>query len=188
MTAAGLAGGIAAEAIAADQAGNVVISGADNCVPPRSGASGAGSGSLRGLGTFYGQQMTAGDVYTIAGNGIDRNSGDGGLAAKAGLADPEGLAIDGAGNIAVIVDPYTTEGRALVRVKIAARSGTFYGRKMTAGHIYTIAGRRPHRPRGRRPGHPGEPQPTGSGSPSGPACNLLIDDSGHGRIRSVTRA
>jgi hypothetical protein len=28
-------------------------------------------------GTFYGQQMTAGDIYTVAGSGVDGFSGDG---------------------------------------------------------------------------------------------------------------
>ena len=90
-------------------------------------------------GTFYGQQMTAGDIYTIAGNGTAGYSGDGGPATKASLSEPEELAIDKAGNIAVIVDPYDTSGTDVVRM-IAARSGTFYGKKMTAGDIYTIAG------------------------------------------------
>ena len=83
--------------------------------------------------------MTAGDIYTIAGNGTAGYSGDGGPATKASLSEPAELAIDSAGNIAIIVDPFNTDGTDVVRM-IAARSGTFYGKKMTAGDIYTIAG------------------------------------------------
>jgi hypothetical protein len=175
--------GVAALAMAADPAGNLVIADGDNCEPPRSGYQGCRVRVVAGAsGAFYGQHMTAGDVYTIAGNGTDGNSGDGGLAAKAGLADPEGLAIDGAGNIAVIVAPYDTNTEVWM---IAARSGTFYGRKMTAGDIYSIAG-------GGTIVGDGGPAiramlNTPLGIAIGPAGNLLIDDSGHGRIRSVSR-
>ena len=100
-------------------------------------------------GRFYGQQMTAGHLYTIAGNGHTSYSGDGSLATRAQLSpfacliqsvefgpcsDPAGLAVSGNGNI-VIAD--TANNR--VRV-IAARDGVFYGLGMTARHIYTVAG------------------------------------------------
>jgi NHL repeat len=51
-------------------------------------------------GTFYGQAMTAGDIYTIAGNGTSGFSGDGGPAASAELLQPEGVAVD-AGNVLI---------------------------------------------------------------------------------------
>ncbi len=35
-------------------------------------------------GTFYGQQMTAGDIYTVAGTGTAGYTGDGGPAAAPG--------------------------------------------------------------------------------------------------------
>jgi hypothetical protein len=178
--------GIAPEAIAADPAGNVVISDADSCVPPRSGDVGCQVRVVAGTaGTFYGQQMTAGDIYTIAGNGTAGYSGDGGPATKASLSEPAELAIDSAGNIAVIVDPFNTDGTDVVRM-IAARSGTFYGKKMTAGDIYTIAGG------GSVLGDGGAATRAALNTPLGiaigPAGNLLIADSGHGRVRSVTRA
>src|SRR5439155_418716 len=40
-----------------------------------------------------------GDIQTVAGNGIADFSGDGGLAASAALHSPEGVFVDGAGNI-----------------------------------------------------------------------------------------
>jgi hypothetical protein len=84
-------------------------------------------------GTFYGQSMTAGDSYTIAGNGKDGFSGDRGLATAAELNQPYGIAVDGNGST-VIAD----QTNGWVRVAAAA-TGTFYGQAMTAGDIYTIA-------------------------------------------------
>jgi hypothetical protein len=78
--------------------------------------------------------MTAGHVYTIAGTGTQGFAGDGGPAAKAELGAPSGVAVDPAGNL-VVTDSFNQR----VRV-IALRSGTFYGRAMTAGDIYTVAG------------------------------------------------
>ncbi len=85
-------------------------------------------------GTLYGQKMTTGDIYSVAGDGTAGFSGDGGPATKAELSRPGGVTVDAAGNL-LIAD--TRNGR--VRV-VAATSGTFYGQRMTAGHIYTIAG------------------------------------------------
>ena len=85
-------------------------------------------------GRFFGQTMTAGDVYTIAGSGGSgilrrrRARGQG----QAGLPD---RGRDRSHGNVLIAD---TEN-ARVRV-IAATTGTFYGRKMTSGRIYTIAG------------------------------------------------
>jgi len=84
-------------------------------------------------GTHFGIAMTAGDVYTIAGTGTSGYSGDGGPAAKAAVG-PETVTLDAAGNL-VLAD--TSNNR--VRV-VAVRTGTFYGQKMIAGDIYTIAG------------------------------------------------
>jgi hypothetical protein len=83
-------------------------------------------------GTFYGQRMKAGYIYTIAGNGSPTFSGDGGPARAAGLSSVYGLSVDRAGDIFV-------DGQTRIRM-IAARSGTYFGRTVTAGDIYTIAG------------------------------------------------
>jgi hypothetical protein len=85
-------------------------------------------------GTFYGRAMTAGDIYTLAGDGTPGFSGDGGPATTAELGDPAGVAFDGNGNL-LIADT----GNNRIRV-VAAATGTFYGRAMTAGDIYTLAG------------------------------------------------
>lgn len=57
-------------------------------------------------GTFFGQSMTAGDIYTVAGNGngCTNNSGilscgDGGPATSANLINPQGAWADGFGNL-----------------------------------------------------------------------------------------
>ena len=87
-------------------------------------------------GRFYGQAMTAGNIYTIAGTGGRKGStGDGGPATQASIG-AQGVAVDAAGN-AVITDFGNTSAR--IRV-VAATTGTFYGQAMTTGDIYTIAG------------------------------------------------
>ncbi len=57
-------------------------------------------------GTFYGQAMKAGDIYTIAGTGTAGYSGDGGPGASAALSGPGGVTTDPAGNV-VIADTGT---------------------------------------------------------------------------------
>ncbi len=68
-------------------------------------------------GTFYGQAMTAGDIYTVAGTGSPGFSGDGGPATAAELQLPNTATVDGAGNL-VIADFYNNR----IRV-VAATSG-----------------------------------------------------------------
>ncbi len=158
------------EGSAADGAGNLVV--ADT-----------GNNRIRvvagGTGTFYGQAMTAGDIYTVAGNGSGGFSGDGGAATSATLSVPRDVTVDGAGNL-VIADT----GNAAIRV-VAARTGTFYGRRMTAGDIYTVAGTG-------SPGFSGDGGPATSATlfdPSGVAVdrsgNLVIADFLNFRVRVV---
>jgi len=105
-------------------------------------------------GTFYGQAMTAGDIYTVAGKGGQRFTGDGGPATAAQLDQPGAVKVDGAGNV-VIGDGHNFR----VRV-VAARTGTFYGVAMTVGDIYTVAGN-------------GTARYSGDG---GPASHAQLDD------------
>jgi trimeric autotransporter adhesin len=130
-------------------------------------------------GTFYGQAMTAGDIYTVAGNGNQGYSGDGGPATAAALYYPESVAVDHAGNL-VIAD----HGNQRIRV-VAAKTGTFYGQAMTAGDIYTIAGN------GQR-GYSGDGGPATAAKFSYPQFvavdatgNVVIADAGNNRIRVV---
>ena len=131
-----------------------------------------------GTGTFYGQAMTAGDIYTIAGTGAKGFSGDGGPATGAKLSFPTGLTVDGAGNI-VFADRENNR----VRV-VAERTGTFYGQAMTAGDIYTVAGTGTS-------GFSGDGGPATSAEvvPSGTtldaAGNLVIADTFNNRVRVI---
>ena len=65
--------------MAFDSAGNLLISGISE-VRAVAGAT----------GTSYHQAMTAGDIYTIAGNGTYGYTGDGGAAPSAELRQPKG--------------------------------------------------------------------------------------------------
>jgi hypothetical protein len=132
-----------------------------------------------GAGTFYGQAMTAGDIYTVAGSGTFGFSGDGGPATAAELGSPGQTAVDGAGNL-VIAD----SGNNRVRV-VAAGAGTFYGQAMTPGDIYTVAGSGTF-------GFSGDGGPALSAGLSRPqgvavdaAGDLLVVDAGSNRIREV---
>jgi DNA-binding beta-propeller fold protein YncE len=65
-------------------------------------------------GTFYGQAMTAGDIYTVAGTVVPGFSGDGGPATSAGLRAPIGVAVDSKGDV-LIADAFNNRVR-MVRV------------------------------------------------------------------------
>ena len=130
-------------------------------------------------GTFYGVAMTAGDIYTVAGNGTVGFAGDGGPATSADLSGPESVAVDGSGNLVI-----SDTGNGRVRV-VAATSGTFYGIAMTAGDIYTVAGNG-------RFGFGGDRGPATSAELADPqgvgadgAGNLVIADSFNNRVRVV---
>jgi sugar lactone lactonase YvrE len=156
--------------VAADQAGNAVIADTGNNVIRVVAAK---------TGTFYGKAMTAGDIYTVVGDGYAGFSGDGGPAAKARISSPSQLAVDAAGNLVI-----AASGNGRIRV-VAAKSGTFYGVHMTAGDIYTVAGGAPF-------GFSGDGGPaTKAGiAPGGVALNgvgdLVIADTANYRIRLVS--
>src|SRR4029077_1091683 len=86
-----------------------------------------------GTGTFYGKAMTAGHMYTVAGNGVNGFSGDGGPAGSDELSSPGAVTVDAAGNL-VIADTENSRIRVM-----PGSTGTFYGQAMTAGNIYTVA-------------------------------------------------
>ena len=84
-------------------------------------------------GTFYGQKMTVGDIYPIAGLGTKTGNGvpaiDSNLQAAA-------VALDHDGNILVATGETGHPNAAVV--VIAAKTGAFYGQKMIKGDIYSV--------------------------------------------------
>ncbi|MNK94750.1 NHL repeat protein [compost metagenome] len=106
--------------LAADAAGNLFVADVNlliRMIPATSG-------------TYFGQSMVAGYVYTLVGT---RNGGDvteGALATSSRSGDLRRLTLDGAGNLLFI----TYYGiRMIPRV-----SGTYYGKAMTANHVYKL--------------------------------------------------
>src|SRR5262249_61264832 len=88
-----------------------------------------------GSGTFYGQPMTLGHIYTVAGvRPYSRLMQDSWLALRVQLGEQSAIAVDSHGN--VIAADWNAD-RVYV---IAGQTGTFYGRAMTSGHYYLIAG------------------------------------------------
>jgi sugar lactone lactonase YvrE len=135
-----------------------------------------------GTGEFYGQPMTAGDIYTVAGNGTMGFAGDGGPATAAALGIPEGVSVDPSGNL-LIADSFNNR----VRV-VAAKTGTFYRRAMTAGDIYTVAGNGTQ-------GFAGDGGPATAAEIYAPvgvlrddAGNLVLTDAGNNRVRVVAES
>ena len=85
-------------------------------------------------GTFYGVSMTTGEIYLVAGGGVGSSTGTGNLATGFGLTNPDGLAIDGAGNLVV-----SDFGNDQVYV-VANNTAEDFGQMMSAGDIYLLAG------------------------------------------------
>jgi YD repeat-containing protein len=135
-------------------------------------------------GTQWGQAMTAGDIYAVAGNpavaGTGGSAGDGGPATSADLNNPIGVTVDSAGDL-YIADTFNNR---LQEVPVA--SGTQWGQSMTAGDMYTVIN---------------SPMTAGSGGDGGPAAaaglnwpgpvtfdpagNMLIPDALDGKVREV---
>jgi RHS repeat-associated protein len=137
-------------------------------------------------GQSWGQSMTAGDIYTVAGNsgGTSGDSGDGGLATSGLLSIPQGLAVDAAGDL-IIADT----GNEQVRM-IPVATGTYYGQKMTKNDIYTLAGSTAG-----TAGYGGDGGPSTASllyTPIGlavdPAGDVYIADGHNDRIREIANA
>ena len=78
--------------------------------------------------TYFGQVMTANDMYTIAGSkaGTSGHTGDGGAATSALLNGPETVTLDSTGNL-YIAD--SSNNRVQMVPKVSA---TYFGQVMTA--------------------------------------------------------
>ncbi|MGO9899079.1 MAG: InlB B-repeat-containing protein [Solirubrobacteraceae bacterium] len=129
--------------------------------------------------------MTKGDIYTVAGNGSQGSSGDGGPATSAELYYPGGVGLDGSGDL-LIADTYN--GRVRLVAAASCASGCPYGlSSMTKGDIYTVAG-------GGTSGLGDGGPATGAelGAPGGVAVDssgdLLVADTGDERVRLVAAA
>ena len=155
-----------------DAQGNVVFADQDNNVVRVAAQS---------TGTFYGHAMTAGRLYTIVGNGVAGDIGDGSSKplTTAELSGPSAVAIDAQGDMAI-----TDTNDDAVRF-VAAVGGVRYGQVMTAGEIFTVAGG----------GQEGNITPGGSASsagltgPDGVAFDaegdLIVADTGNDLIRFI---
>src|SRR5258706_14942251 len=94
-------------------------------------------------GTFFGQQMQPGDIYTVAGNGIYGYSGDGGPGSRAAVATSEGdtgapetpIVTDRSGNI-LFGTALPGDGRGRL---VAEANGTLYGVAMRGREGFTIS-------------------------------------------------
>ncbi|HEY1621074.1 MAG TPA: DUF6531 domain-containing protein [Streptosporangiaceae bacterium] len=137
-------------------------------------------------GTHWGQSMTAGHMYTVAGaaSGASGTTGDGGPGTSALLQNPGGVAVDAAGDV------YIADSASNRIQELAAGAGTQWGQSMHASDIYTVAG-----------SAAGSSGVTGDGGPAGSARldfpadiatdssgDLFIADSENNRIQEVAAA
>ena len=132
-------------------------------------------------GMQWGQSMTAGDIYTVAGSpgGTSGDSPSGTLAGSSLLNDPTGISVNAAGNLFI-----TDTGNNRV-VELPAQNGAWYGQQMTGGDIYTIAGG----------GAGGDGGPATSASLNGPgsiavapAGDVYFADTANNRIQEIPAA
>jgi hypothetical protein len=84
-------------------------------------------------GTYYGQSMTAGNIYTVTGQGSAGACVNGTAAASASIGNSRGITVDSSGDIFVAV-----YGRSVVCE--IYNGGSTFGQTMTAGKIYIVAG------------------------------------------------
>jgi uncharacterized protein (TIGR03437 family) len=81
------------------------------------------SGNVYFADDIFIRQVWNGGIVTVAGNGLFGLSGDNGPATSAQVYYPEGVALDGAGNV-YIADPYNNRVRAVSGGTIVTAAGT----------------------------------------------------------------
>ncbi len=111
--------------VALDAAGDLFIADTANCrvrVLPG------------GTTTLFGQAVTAGHLFTVAGTGVCGSSGQGGPLAAAQLWNPVAVTVDAAGDLLV-----ADSGDQSVLLA-PARAGSFYGTPVGAGDIGVVLG------------------------------------------------
>ena len=85
-------------------------------------------------GILFGQAVTAGHLFTVAGTGVCGSAGQGGPLHTAQLWNPVAVAVDGAGDLFV-----ADSGDQSVLLA-PVRAGTFYGSAVGAGDIGVVVG------------------------------------------------
>ncbi len=122
-------------------------------------------------GTRYGQPMTAGDVYAVAGTGAAGSSGDGGPADSAQLNDPADVAVTRSGDVFI-----ADAGNAVLRKVSDVAPFDITG---TAGNGFTLA----------NTGDGGPALGSGLANPDGEVTdaegNLYIADGLNNRVQEV---
>lgn len=146
---------------------------------------GAGNLYIADTGNNVIREISAstGIITTVAGNGAQGFSGDGGPATGAALNQPTGVAVDLYGNVL-----FTDTGNARVRAVCAAANTTLFGVSCAAaGNVVTIAGSG-----STNLGDGGQATAASLSSPYTLAFdanwNLYIADSGNNRIRAICAA
>jgi sugar lactone lactonase YvrE len=151
--------------VAVDSSGNLYIADSDDAVVRKVGVNGV--------------------ITTVAGDGIDGYSGDGGPATAAEIGGLAGLAVDTSGNLYISAGNFATTLGIFYPPAAAANNGVV--RKVSAsGIIRTVAGNG-------QPGFSGDGGPATAAELSAPAGlaanssgNLYIADEAKGVIREVT--
>lgn len=111
--------------VATDPSGNLYIADTGDCrvlMVPRTS------------GMHFGQQMSSGHLYAVAGTGTCTLANPSGPASTAPLSAPTAVSVDAAGDL------YITESGRQDVDEVPATSGTFYGTAIGAGDIAIVAG------------------------------------------------
>jgi hypothetical protein len=90
-------------------------------------------------GTFFTISMTAGRIYTIAGNTVAGNITNGTVALSTPMYNTLAITTDSTGHVYISNNPATNTPPQIIAM-MPNSNGTFFGQSMTVGRIYIIAG------------------------------------------------